>query len=607
MRILILLALVFVVPGVCHAQVEEVCNNVLDDDGDNLADCDDPDCFFPSFADQQVVDNPDSASVEIGDLDGDGDLDAYLANVGPDQVWINQGNNQSGTLGTFVASNQSLGEEFSWGVKLGDLDGDGDLDAFVANGGPNRVWLNRSETQASIEIVFEDSGQSLGNFNSHDVALADFDNDGDLDAWVANSFEQPNRLWINQGGEQLGAEGVFVASSQNLGNASSNGVAVGDLDGDGDIDTWVANEGFNRVWVNQGGAQGGETGVFWFSGQLLGNSSSEGVSLADVDGDGDLDAWVSNSGPNHLWINQGESQGGAGIIFMRSGQSLGNGNSSEVAFEDFDADGDLDAWISNRNFQPNELWINQGGAQLGETGNFVNDGESYGLSRTRDSAIADLDGDGDPDIWAANGFGFGNDSTDHLWTNFQFCDNDLDDDSITNNCDIDQTMGEDCDNNGIIDSCQQDSDGDGLIDPCDEDIDNDGILNDCDIDHSSGNDCNHNGSIDLCDLAQGAEDVNGDGIPDECDATPFVRGDQNDDALLNLGDVVITLQYLFQSGDIQCEKSTDCNDDGRINLADVVYLLEHLYIGGTAPTAPFPFCGTDPTADALECEKYNGC
>ena len=613
MRILLLIGLLIVSPivspWVTHAQVEEVCNNILDDDGDNLADCEDPDCYFPSLSEQLLVSDLDPSSVALGDFDGDGDLDAWVAHTGPSKVWVNQGGNQSGTEGEFATSNQTLNSHASWKVELGDLDGDGDLDAWVANAGPNQVWFNRSETQSGSEIVFEESSQNLGDFSSHDVALGDFDGDGDLDAWVANSFEQPNQIWINQGGMQSGVEGTFISSNQDLGIATSNGVAVGDLDGDGDIDAWVANAGFNRVWINQGGAQGGRTGVFWFSGQLIGNSISEGVTLADVDGDGDLDAWVSNSGPNQLWINQGGSQGGASIIFMKSDQELGSGNSSEVAFADFDNDGDLDAWISNRNFQSNELWINQGGAQLGETGNFMNDGEVYGLSRTRDSAIGDLDGDGDLDVWAANAFALGSGalSVTRLWFNFRFCDNDLDEDNIANNCDVDESSGEDCDQNGVLDICQEDSDGDGLIDPCDDDLDNDGVLNSCDIDHSAGNDCNQNGIIDLCDIAQGAVDTNNDGVPDVCDSNPFVRGDQNEDTLINLSDAVIMLEYLFQSGAVECEKSTDCNDDGRINVADAVYLLEHLFISGTAPTAPFPFCGIDPTTDSLECESYNGC
>ncbi|MFP6663848.1 MAG: FG-GAP-like repeat-containing protein, partial [Deltaproteobacteria bacterium] len=87
---------------------------------------------------------------------------------------------------------------------------------------------------------------------------------------------------------------------QALGNSVSWDVGLGDVDGDGDLDVWVANNGYNRVWLNDG------LGVYTDSGQALGSSDSRGVSLGDVDGDGDLDAWVANHGgqANRVWLNQ---------------------------------------------------------------------------------------------------------------------------------------------------------------------------------------------------------------------------------------------------------------------------------------------------------------
>jgi len=140
----------------------------------------------------------------------------------------------------FTDSGQSLGSSWSVGVALGDVDGDGDLDAFVANyiGQANKVWLNNGSG------TFTDSGQSLGSSDSFGVALGDVDGDGDLDAFVAN-YNQPNKVWLNNG------SGTFTDSGQSLGSSYSWAVALGDVDGDGDLDAFVANDSqANKVYDN---------------------------------------------------------------------------------------------------------------------------------------------------------------------------------------------------------------------------------------------------------------------------------------------------------------------------------------------------------------------
>ena len=71
----------------------------------------------------------------------------------------------------------------------------------------------------------------------------------------------------------------------------------------------------------------------------------------------------------------------------------------------------------------------------------------------------------------------------------------------------------------------------------------------------------------------------------------------------------ILLSALFVSGapPTPCNDSCDANDDGLNNIADAVNILSNLFIEGPNPPPPFPVCGSDPTADVLECESFAAC
>jgi hypothetical protein len=92
---------------------------------------------------------------------------------------------------------QTLGDLNSQASALGDFDIDGDLDAFVANGSPNEVWLNDGSD------TFTDSGQQLGDNTSLAVDVGDIDGDGDLDAVVGNAAGEANTVWLNNGNGQF--------------------------------------------------------------------------------------------------------------------------------------------------------------------------------------------------------------------------------------------------------------------------------------------------------------------------------------------------------------------------------------------------------------------
>lgn len=283
----------------------------------------------------QALGNANSHGVAVADLNGDAHPDAFVANDHFNVVWVNDGS------GSFT-SGQSLDDTTSADVALGDLDGDTDLDAFVANrsGDPSRIWWNNGNGQFT-------GGPSFPGSETWGVAVGDLDGDTDLDIFTAHGSAsgEPNRVWINQGV----ATGVFTDSGQTLGSEWSYAVALGDLDGDTDLDaftaTWFPPGG--KVWINNG------AGIFSDSGQALGSSAAIGVALGDVDGDSDLDAVVATNFPDgsQIWLNDGSG------AFSASGQAIDpNVTSNDVALEDLDGDTDLDLFVAN--FGPNSVWRN---------------------------------------------------------------------------------------------------------------------------------------------------------------------------------------------------------------------------------------------------------
>ena len=328
----------------------------------------------------------------------------------------------------FIDSGQKLGESSSWSVSLQDLDGDNDLDAcidgqFWVNDGKANFTKSEKVIGSGSAVVFGDLNAdgfidavcdssifiNDGNWNfikqkesfGKDVSgawLLDLDNDNDLDA-VAYT-ESSDQIWFNNG------SGNFTNSGNSFGGWGQCKYETCDINADGYIDVIVAyphtpppsmNDNVNdKIWIGDGNGN--------FTEKVLESSNFQTRSAipADFDSDGDQDLFMGKGfaiagGSNWCKILFNDGSGN----FTDSGQKLNSGyNSPDAKLADLDNDGDLDIFIVNGmptdNGQPNTVWLNDG------KGNFSDSGLRLGTSNSIAVALGDIDSDGDIDAVVAN-------------------------------------------------------------------------------------------------------------------------------------------------------------------------------------------------------------
>ncbi len=357
-------------------------------------------------------------SPAFADLDGDGDLDIFIGDeFGTTQYFENTGTTTAPAFASASANPfglTTIASELGFGYTaptFADLDGDGDLDAMIGEVyGTTRFFENTgtSTSPAFTPMVTEPFGLSDIGVRSA-PAFADLDGDGDLDAYIGEKYG--NIEFFENTGTATNPAFAPVASNPfgltDVGYYSTP--AFADLDGDGDLDLLVGNDFGTIPFLENTGTNTSpafaESHANPFGIDRVSNFGSP--TLADIDGDGDLDVLVGDfDGNTQFFENTGTANNPAFAAPVADPFGLTDvGLFNKPAFADLDGDGDLDAFIGEME-GTTQYFENTGAATNPAFATAVTN--PFGLTDVDQRSVptfADLDGDGDLDAFIGNNYG----------------------------------------------------------------------------------------------------------------------------------------------------------------------------------------------------------
>jgi hypothetical protein len=381
---------------------------------------------------QYVGRSTTTSGIKFADLDGDGDLDMVESVRGNGTTGINAVYvNRNGSLKSLWEDEQALdsSRDRSSSVAIGDVNGDGKLDIIIGkestgshDGAPaktNHLYLNTT-TAANTNVSFTGAialDAPGAEKYTRRVLLIDVDGDNDLDlvATSANTSADGagngNVLYVNTGGDPANPlDNPFAAAVPLNSNTSddtdvANGIAAGDIDGDGDPDlvfsNWSNASGYaaDRYYINKstpGNIDFETTGTFGP------DARSTNLRLADFNNDGLLDVVVLRyEGPNRLHLNTGnpaapfDNAVASANFELYEPTGLQVNRSRGLDFGDINNDGSLDLIVVNRG-QIGLRYLNNDGCVAGNCGLFAHPFDNDGPSVVSQSSSTTVPPGGQP-------------------------------------------------------------------------------------------------------------------------------------------------------------------------------------------------------------------
>ena len=387
-----------------------------------------------------VTDSTLTAEAAALDYDNDGDLDLFTANENGqnNNLYRNDGEGVFTRIAPVkTAKSQGTGRKRpgledaapdpivgvgslnadggdSEAVTAVDYDNDGDLDLYVANAGPNFLYRNLGD--GTFERVM-DSPIVTDVANASSSAWADVDNDGWLDVFVVNRYGRDMFYWGLDGGDFARADDTHPL--MRITNSEEYSALWWDFDNDGDLDLYIPTRYVRNVlMLNEGdGAFQGVQGTVLQDSPLL-RGSMQGNSLSanpgDYDNDGDLDLLVANfDGIDELLINMGDG------LFERAprmpdGINGGPTRSGGTMWADYDNDGYLDLLVGMHFNGRNRLFRNKGDGTFAE---IMDSPVSQDYGSAQGVLWFDYDNDGFLDLHVSNSVESSTPEPDSLYHN----------------------------------------------------------------------------------------------------------------------------------------------------------------------------------------------
>ena len=307
----------------------------------------------------------------------------------------------SGTATFAAAYNETLASAYRTPGAVGDLNNDGNLDLVQPNGlNSGTIGIRLGTGTGQLTIPASNATAAAGT-SPDNVALGDIDGDGDLDIVVSNG---PYNISVLQNNGSAAFTTLATLSPGGFARA----MALGDVDGDGDLDLTTTNSQYLFVFANNGSGTFTLQNSVSTAATFAANDFVENLTLGDVDGDGDLDALATNRNIGTVGVR---FNNGAGVFSGTTDVTVGT-YARSMAVADIDGDGDLDFVTANsNNTAPLSVRFNNGsGSFSAPAAEPTLPANSYGYSLQ----LGDLNADGSPDLLLTTG---GNVSTYALLNN----------------------------------------------------------------------------------------------------------------------------------------------------------------------------------------------